>query len=116
MKECKTFFLATVENDKPKLRPFGASMVFEDRLYFVTSNAKNVFRQLQKNPNVTVVACNENRKWVRIEGSVRFDSRVHVKQKMLDDNPILIQNKRYAGADDPAMEVFFICDAVIEFN
>jgi len=116
LKECKTFYLATVDGNAPKLRPFGASTIFENKLYFVTANTKNVYKQLKKNPNVTVVACDQNRKWVRIEGKAMFDSRVHVKQTMLDDNPILKQNKRHTGATDPTMEVFFIADAKIEFN
>ena len=116
LKECKTFYIATVEGDKPKLRPFGASMVFENKLYFVTANTKKVFKQLQANPNVSIVACNGSRKWVRIEGAAQFDSRVHVKQKMLEANPILIQNKRYTSAEDPSMEIFFLAGTSIEFN
>ena len=108
LNETKTFFLGTVENGKPKLRPFGAVAEFEGKMYFVTSNTKNVYKQIAANPNVCVCACNADRKWIRIEGTAKFDTRTAAKQKMIDDNPVLLQHKRYTSAHDPAMEVFFL--------
>jgi len=111
----KTFYLATVENDKPKIRPFGAVAEFENKIYFVTSNTKQVFKQIIKNPNISVCACDDNRKWVRIEGIAKQDNRIEAKQKMLDSNPILVEKKLYTGAKDPAMAIFYIENMAVKF-
>ena len=112
----RTFYLATVDDGKPKIRPFGAVMEFENKLYFVTSNKKEVFKQIMKNPNVCVCACGENREWVRIEGVAKRDNRIIAKQKMLDDNPVLLQRKRYTSANDETMEIFYLDEMRVEFN
>ena len=116
LKEQKTFYLATVEDGKPVLRPFGAVMGFENKLYIVTSNTKSVYAQIMKNPSIAICACDENRKWVRITGIAKRDDRIIAKQKMLDDNPVLIQRKRYTSAEDPTMAIFYIDDIKVEFN
>ena len=115
LKETRRFYLATVKNNEPKMRPFGASMVFENKLYVVTSNNKDVFIQMVNNPNISILACNDSRKWVRIEGVAKQDNRIDAKQKMLDDNPILIANKRYSSASDPTMAIFYIDNPTINF-
>jgi len=48
----KTFYLATIKDNMPMLRPFGAIMQFENKLYFVTSTTKEVYKQIIKNPNI----------------------------------------------------------------
>ena len=112
----KTFYLATIDEGKPKLRPFGAIMELEDKLYFVTSKTKEVFKQITKNPNVCICTCDDNRKWVRVEGTaIQYDSTA-VKQKMLDDNPVLLARKRYVDASDPSMAVFCIENMTVSFN
>ena len=116
LKERGTFYLATVEDNKPHLRPFGAITEFENKLYIVTSSTKNVYKQIIKNPNIAICVCDENRKWLRIKGIAKADDRIAVKQKMLDDNPVLIMRKRYTSAQDPTMKIFYIDNAEIEFN
>jgi len=54
MKECGMFYLATVEGDQPRVRPFGAVCAFEDRLYIVTKNKKDVYAQLQQDPKLEI--------------------------------------------------------------
>lgn len=116
LKEQQTFYVATVEDGKPHLRPFGAAMEFEGNLYIVTSNTKNVYNQIMKNPSIAICACGENRKWVRIEGTAVRDDRIEAKQKMLDDNPVLTLRKRYTSAKDTTMAIFRIDDIRIEFK
>ena len=116
LKKQEKFYLATVEKDKPKIRPFGAVTEFEGRLYITTSNSKDVFKQIQENPNVSICACDEKRKWLRIEGKAKFDERIEAKQNMLDSNPVLIRNKRYTSASDETMALFYIDGAEISFN
>jgi len=112
----RTFFVSTVENGIPHTRPFGAVMEFENKIYIVTSTTKNVYKQIVKNPNVCLCACDEARNWVRINGLAVLDDRVEAKQKMLDENPVLTKNKRYTGATDPSMAIFYIDKTRVEFH
>lgn len=109
LKEQRTFYLATVENGKPRLRPFAAVAEFEEKLYFVTSREKKVCAQILEKPNVEICACNVKRKWVRITGIAKEDGRLAQRQKMLDENPVLITNQRYTSDEDENMAVFAIC-------
>ena len=54
LKNCGTFYLATVKGDKPQVRPFGAVCEFEGKLYIVTNNQKDVYKQMKANPNVAI--------------------------------------------------------------
>ena len=110
----KTFYIATIKNEKPTIRPFGAVTEFEGKLYLVTSKEKEVYKQIANNPNVCICCCDDNRNWVRIEGRAIFDDRTPVKQKMLDDNPVLLARKRYTSVTDPNMVVFYIEDMICE--
>jgi len=112
----KTFYLATIRGGAPVMRPFGAVMGFENKLYFVTSKNKQVYKQIIENPNVCICACGENRQWVRINGVARADERKSAKQKMLDTNPVLIERKRFTNADDKTLVVFCVDDCTVEFN
>ena len=107
LKECKTFFIATVEDNSPRVRPFGALNIFEDKLYIQTGKSKNVSKQMQINPNVEICAV-LNEKWIRIEAKVVEDDRVEVKQSMLDANPVL---KNMYSALDSNTEVLYLKDA-----
>ena len=113
LKKVQTFYLGTVDGDMPRIRPFGAVTEYERRLYFSTSNTKDVFKQVMKNPNVCVVACC-GRSWIRIQGIAKRDTRTAVKQRMLDDNPVLTNSKRFNGVDDPKFEVFGIDNMKVE--
>ena len=111
----KVFYVATLENNKPKLRPFKSICDFEDKLYFEVGNFKNVYKQLVANPYVSISACSENYDWIRIEGEAVFDNRIVVKQKLLEDNPNLIKHGIYTCANDKTLEVFFIDKAEVNF-
>ena len=106
LKSCGTFYLATEEGDQPRVRPFGAVAEYEGRLYIVTNNKKNVFRQMLKNPKVEICGMYEN-KWIRVQGTAVPDSDRAAREKMIADNPILSQ---MYTADDGLMEVLYIKD------
>ena len=67
--EAKVFFLATVDGDKPRVRPFGAINIFEDKLYFQTGKIKDVSKQLDINPNVEICGFTDG-EWIRLEGKL----------------------------------------------
>ena len=111
LKECKTFYLATVEGNQPRVRPFGAVNIFEDKLYIQTGKSKNVSKQMQINPNVEICAFRDGT-WLRLEGKVTRDDRVQAKESMLDANPTL---KNMYSADDDNTEVLYFEKAKATF-
>ena len=111
LKNCGTFYIATVDGDKPRVRPFGVVNIFEDKLYIQTGKIKNVSKQMQANPNVEICGFLEG-KWVRLEGKVVRDDRREAKASMLDANPML---KNMYSADDDNTEVLYFENAKATF-
>ena len=107
LKKCGTFYLATVDGDKARVRPFGALNVFEDKLYIQTGKVKNVSKQMEKNPNVEICGFVDG-KWIRLEGKVVRDDRKEAKESMLEANPML---KSMYRVDDDNTEVLYFKDA-----
>lgn len=83
-----TYFLATVEDGMPRVRPFGTVDLFEGRLYIQTGKSKKVYRQIIANPNVEICAC-DGPVWLRLSGMLVEDDRVEPKKHMLDSYPSL---------------------------
>ena len=108
LNDTKIFYLATIDGDKPRVRPFGAVMEKDGKIYFCTNNQKDVYRQMQKNPNIEISATKENGDWLRLSGQAVFDSSKDTKQTMLDECPVL---KTMYSADDGKFEIFYITNA-----
>ena len=104
LKECGVYYLATVDNDKPKVRPFGTAEIFEDKLYIQTGKKKDVYKQILANPNVEICAFKDG-KWIRIEGKLVPDDRLEAKKDMLDKNPNL--RGMYNENDDNTIVLYF---------
>ena len=85
---CKTYYLATVEGDQPRVRPFGTVLVFEGKLYIQTGKVKPVSRQLEANPRAEICAFN-GKEWIRVTGKLIADDRFEAKKAMLDAYPHL---------------------------
>lgn len=83
------FHIATMDGDQPRVRPFGFSMLHDDKLYFATSNQMNVFKQLQANPCFEISAATPDRRWLRLRGKAVFDSTPAVKAKAYEARPAL---------------------------
>ena len=88
LKECGVYYLATVEDGKPRVRPFGTAEIFENHLYIQTGKKKDVFKQIEKNPNVEICAFKDG-KWLRLRGILKQDDRYEARKDMLDKNPYL---------------------------
>ena len=88
LKKCGVYYLATTEGNKPKVRPFGTAMLYENHIYIQTGRKKDVAKQLFENPNAEICACMDG-KWLRISGVLKADERVEVKKAMLDEYPEL---------------------------
>ena len=102
LQECGTFYLATVEDDQPHVRPFGAVCEFEGKLYIVTNNQKDVYKQMKANEKVEISGMN-NGTWIRVKGVVKEDTRREARVAMLNANESL--SSMY-NVDDNLMTVF----------
>ena len=86
LKECGIFYLATDEDGQPRVRPFGAVDIFEDKLYIQTGRVKPVYRQMKENPRVEI-CCFKGGKWLRLSGRAVLDPRIEAQEHMLEANP-----------------------------
>ncbi|MDO5475511.1 MAG: pyridoxamine 5'-phosphate oxidase family protein [Eubacteriales bacterium] len=108
LQEAGVFYIATMDGDQPRVRPFGAVNEFEGKLYIITSNQKDVFKQLQKNPKVEISGMNKSGKWIRLSCEVVRDDRVEARKAMLEAYPSL--GSMYSP-DDGKMEVLYFRNA-----
>ena len=104
LKECGVYYLATIDGDYPRVRPFGTAEIFEERLYIETGKSKEVFKQIEKNNKIELCAFN-NGKWLRLSGELVVDDRVEAKKDMLDKNPQL--RSMYSEYDDNTVVLYF---------
>ena len=88
LKEAGVYYLATVEGDQPRVRPFGTAHIFEGKLYIQTGKVKPTSRQLAANPKAEISAFH-NGTWIRLSGVLVEDDRVEAKKSMLDAYPNL---------------------------
>lgn len=112
LKDAETYYLATVEGDQPRVRPFGTAHVFEGKLYIQTGKVKDVSKQLHQNPKAEICAF-KNGEWLRVSGKLIEDDRNEARQSMLDAYPGL--QKMYK-ADDGNTEVFYFENATAIFS
>ena len=112
LKDAGTYYLATVDGDQPRVRPFGTAHIIEGKLYIQTAKAKDVSKQIHANPKVELCAFN-NGQWVRVAGELVSDDRREVKQAMLDAYPSL---QSMYSADDDNTEVLYFKNATATFS
>ena len=104
LKKCGTYYLATVEGDQPRVRPFGTIDLFEGKLYIQTGKVKSVSKQIQANPKVEICAFMDG-KWLRVAGKLVRDDRYEAKKHMLDAYPSL--QAMYKPEDDNTEVLYF---------
>ena len=112
LKVVETYYLATVEGDQPRVRPFGTAHVFEGKLYIQTGKVKDVSKQLHQNPKAEICAF-KNGEWLRVSGKLIEDDRNEARQSMLDAYPSL--QKMYKAGDGNT-EVFYFENATAIFS
>lgn len=111
LKEAGVYYLATVEGDQPRVRPFGTANVFEGKLYIQTGKVKPCSQQILANPKVEISAFH-NGTWIRIAGELVEDDRVEAKKSMLDAYPDL---RAMYNENDGNTQVFYFKNAVATF-
>lgn len=112
LKDAGTYYLATVDGDQPRVRPFGTAHVFEGKLYIQTGKSKDVSKQLHANPKAEICAFHDG-KWLRVAGELVSDDRREAKASMLDAYPSL---QSMYSADDDNTEVLYFKNATATFS
>ncbi len=107
LKSAEVYYLATVDGDQPRVRPFGTVNVFEGKVYIQTGKVKDVSKQLHANPKAEICAFKDG-KWIRISGELVEDDRREARESMLNAYPDL---RAMYNEDDGNTEVFYFKDA-----
>ena len=112
LKDADVYYLATMEGDQPRVRPFGTAHIFEGKLYIQTEKVKGVYKQLKENPKAEICACMKDQ-WLRVSGELIEDDRREARQSMLDEYPSL---QSMYSADDGNTAVFYFQNATAVFS
>ena len=112
LKEAGTYYLATVDGDQPRVRPFGTAAIIDGKLYIQTGKVKDVSRQLAANPKFEICAFKDG-SWVRISGKFVNDDSRETKVKMLEEYPHL---RRMYNEDDDNTQVLYIEEGTATFS
>ena len=111
LKDAGVYYLATVEGDQPRVRPFGTANIFEGKLYIQTGKVKPCSKQLLANPKAEISAFH-NGTWIRVAGELIEDDRLEPKKSMLDAYPDL---RGMYDENDGNTQVFYFKNAVATF-
>ena len=112
LKQAGTYYLATVEGNQPRVRPFGTIDIFEDKLYIQTGKKKDVAKQLKANPKAEICAFKDG-VWLRVSGTLVEYDRREAKKHMLDNYPSL---RAMYDEDDGNTLVLYFKDATAVFS
>ncbi len=108
IKAAGTYYLATVDGDQPRVRPFGTIHIYNDKLYIQTGKGKAVMEQIMANPKVELSAMNGG-DWIRLCGTLMLDEDVEAQESMLDAYPNL--RSMYTTGPNGNTAVFYFTDA-----
>lgn len=112
LKSAGVYYLATVEGDQPRVRPFGTAHIFEGKLYIQTGKSKPVSKQLAANPKCEICAFKDG-VWLRVAAELVEDDRVEAKKSMLDDYTSL---RNMYDENDANTQVLYLKNAVATFS
>ncbi len=112
LKDAGVYYLATVEDDQPRVRPFGTAHIFEGKLYIQTGKVKPVSKQLAANPKAELCAFMDG-KWLRVACELVEDERVEAKKSMLDAYPNL---RGMYDENDDNTQVLYVKNVVATFS
>ena len=104
LKKAEVYYLATVEGNQPRVRPFGTVNEFEGKLYIQTGKVKPTSHQIAANPNVEICAFKDGA-WIRVACELIEDDRFEAKKSMLDAYPNL---RHMYDENDGNTQVFYM--------
>ena len=111
LKTAEVYYLATVEGDQPRVRPFGTINEFEGKLYIQTGKVKPTSHQLAANPKAEICAFTGGA-WVRVACELIEDDRFEAKKSMLDAYPNL---RHMYDENDGNTQVFYLQNVTATF-
>jgi len=112
LKEAGVYYLATMDGDQPRVRPFGTAHIFEGKLYIQTGKVKPVSKQLAANPKAEICAFKDG-VWLRLAGELVEDDRVEAKKSMLDEYSNL---RAMYDENDSNTQVLYFKNGVATFS
>ena len=112
LKEAKTYYLCTVDGNKPDSRPFGTVNIYNGKLYIQTGKVKDVSKQLHANPKAEICVFKDGT-WLRVSCELIADESIEAKKAMLDAYP---QLRNMYSEDDDNTEVFYLQNATATFS
>ncbi len=111
LKNCGVYYLATMDGDQPRVRPFGTVDIFEDKLYIQTGKIKPVAQQMKANPKVEISAMAQDGRWIRVAAEAVLDDNIKAQEHMLDAYPNL---KAMYQPGDGNTEVYYLQNATAQ--
>lgn len=112
LKEAGVYYLATVEGDQPRVRPFGTAHIYEGKLYIQTGKVKPVSKQLAANPKAEICAFKDGM-WLRVSGELVNDDSIEAKKSMLD---VYTNLRGMYDENDDNTQVLYFKNGVAKFS
>lgn len=111
LKKCNVYYLATVEGNQPRVRPFGTIDLFQGKLYIQTGKVKPVADQMKANPKIEISAMSPEGQWIRVAAEAVLDENIAAQTHMLDAYPNL---KAMYAPGDGNTEVYYLKNATAQ--
>lgn len=114
MKDAGYYFMLTVDEEGyPKGRAFTSKIVYDGKLYIITGNAKRVYKQIEANPRVEILAYQmKNQEYMRVDATAVISEDTVIKEAYLEKEPQVRGD--FEGDAVPQMGLFFLKDASVE--
>lgn len=112
LKKCQTYYIATIEGDQPRVRPFGTVNIYEGHLYIQTGKKKDVAKELLINPKTEICAY-DGKEWLRVAATLVEDDSIDAGEAMLANYPGL--RAMYTPGDGNST-TFYLTDATATFS
>lgn len=110
LRENPVQYFATIGLDgNPKVRPFQFMIEEDNKLFFCTSNQKDVFSEIKNTPSVELCISNEKFEWMRLSGDVVFSNDLEIKNKVIESSELV--KSIYKTADNSTFEIFYLNNA-----
>ena len=110
LKANRVFHLATSDGAQGRVRPFAFTMNRNNTIYFCTGKAKDVYKQMSRQPDIEICSMGPGNTWLRIRGRIAFDDSRDAKVQAFTEAPHLVNNYK-KGADDENFVTFYFTEA-----